>query len=452
MNCQRAAALLRGLEKNELVVDSAEIEELLGLGLAVEADPDDLQLLSWLQPVVREHAGCDVDAPLAAQGLAKVLRETEDELKKDWYRMKASKEEIAAREQSRITMRRALAYLNDPRVNEACRKLLRNARQLPPGARYVCCEALGSEYYAVTHKGWRVRRQLKIRLDRYAEQPLKGFLAAYDKVENKMRAFSLEVETLSRNIGYVKKNRESVVIGLVKTGVPARQALDSYRMALQVTSNAPDVAVTCTRNAATYGSPMHAAQMLRQAEAALRQMGFPNTPIAMGAAKSLLSTNPPAAGAPRLRELVQRLDASIGRAEVNYKLAARLMPAAGTPEQLVRRMLAVGSLLNQVPSRAGGGHRDIKPTSAALASMVREDAQLPELVARFREIEHELVRAGVSTPTTADGDALECVACPGSPAEVVDIVASLAGQLANGRPTERSDVAVAVAFAKRFAL
>lgn len=452
MNCQRAAAVLRGLEKNELVVDSAEIEEMLELGLAIEADPDDLQLVSWLQPVVREYAGCDVDAPLASQGLATVLRATEDELRKDWYRMKASKEEVAQREQSRITMRRALAYLNDPKANEACRKLLRNARQMPPGTRYVCCEALGSELYAITHKGWRVRRQLKIRLDRYAEQPLKVFLAAYDKVEGKMRAFGLDIANISQNIGYVKKNRESVVIGLAKTGAPVPQALNAYRAGLHAANNAPDVAVTCARNAATYGTPANAANMLRQAQAALRQIGFPNTPVAMGTAKALLAFNPPSSGAMRLREIHQRLEAALGRDEMNFKLAARLMPAAGTPEELVRRAVGAGTLLHQMPSRAIGGHRDSRGTGVALASMVRSDDQLPALVTRFREIEQELARAGVSTPTAAEGDALECVACPGSPAEVVDIVASLAGQIANGRPTERADVAVAVAFAKRFAL
>ena len=52
-----------------------------------------------------------------------------------------------------------------------------------------------------------------------------------------MRAFSTEVATLSQNIGYVKKNREQVVIGLVKTGAPAKQALGVYQAALQATNN-----------------------------------------------------------------------------------------------------------------------------------------------------------------------------------------------------------------------
>jgi hypothetical protein len=451
MNCQRAAAVLRGLEKNEPAFDSAEIEELLGLGLAVEADPDDLQLLQWLQPIVREFAGCDVDAPLVSQSLAATLHETEEELKKDWYRMKTSKADLAVREENRINMRRALACLNDKTSSEAIRKLMRNARQLAPGVQYVCYQQLGSEYYALTHKGWRVRRQLKIRLERFGESPLKTFLAAFDKNELKMRAFSGEVGTLAQNIGYVKKNREQVVIGLAKTGVPAVQALASYKAALHATNNAPDVAVTCARNAATFGSPANAAHRLAQAQAALRQAGFPNTPIAMGAAKSLLGCQPPESGPARFTEIFKRLEQAMGRSEALYKYTARLMPADGAPAAVVQRAINAGTLLKQVPSRVYPAGKDIRPTAVALASMVRADDQLPALVARFREIEFELINAGVSTQATVEGDALECIACPGSPAEVVDTVASLAAQIAQGRRSERGDVAIAVAFAKRFA-
>jgi hypothetical protein len=451
MNCQRAAAVLRGLEKNEPAFDSAEIEELMGLGLAVEADPDDLALLQWLQPIVREFAGCDVDAPLASQSLSVSLRETEEELKKDWYRMKTSKEVLAQREQSRIDMRRALACLNDKGSSESVRKLMRNARQLAPGVQYVCCQQLGCEFYGLTHKGWRVRRQLKIRLERYGESPLKTFLAAFDKNELKMRAFGSDIGALASNIGYVKKNREQVVIGLAKTGAPPMQALAAYKAGLQAANNAPDVAVTCARNAATFGSAASAAQRLAQAQAALRQAGFPNTPVAMGAAKSLLACQPPESGAPRFTEIYRRLEPVVGRGDATYKHTARLMPASGTPEAVVNRMMQAGALLNQTPSRANPQSRENRAAAVALASMVRDTTQLPALVTRFREIEFELVRAGVSTQATVEGDALECVACAGSPAEVVDTVASLAGQIAHGRRSERGDVAIAVAFAKRFA-
>lgn len=452
MNCRRAAAVLRGLEKNELSVTSAEIEELLKLRLALEADPDDLALYHWLAPIVLEHARRSVDDPHAAAGLSLVLRQTEEELQKDWYRMKASKTELAAKENARVIMRRALAHLEDPHVMADVGKVSACGREMAPGAGWVTCEALGSEMYALTHKGWRVRRQLKIRLERFGESDLDAFLRAFDKNEAKMRAFASEVGLVSQNVGYVRKNREQVVIGLMKTGAPAPQALDAYRAGLHAANQAPDVAVTCVRNAATFGSPAHAAHRLAEAQAALRNAGFPATPIVMGAAKSLLAFQPPAAGVPRFREIAARLGHMLGGADVVYKLTARLMPAHGTPSDVVRRAVNAATLLQQNQSRANPWSREVRVPSVALASMVRDDAALPALVARFREIEVELVRAGVSMPGQAEADALECVACAGTPYEVVDSVAALIAQLAAGRRTDRSDVAVAVAFAKRFTL
>jgi len=451
MKCARAAEIFRGLEQAQLSVSAEEIEELLALGLAVEADPDDLAMFSSLQPVLREHGRCNVGDPAAATNLATTLGQLEEELKSDWYRMKASKSEIAVREADRVAIRRALALVQDPVVAAAMAKLAQLSHYLAPGARWVACEALGCEYYALTHKGRSVSRQLAARLARFGESELKAFLAQLDKVEAKMRAFTADVGLLSQNIGYVRKNREQIVIGLVKVGGTAQQALHAYRAGLQAAQNQPDVAVTCARNAQAAGNANGAMLKLRDAEAALRRAGIPNRPIAMGAAKSLLAFTPPANGVPRFVELVQRLDRSLGRSDMNFKYTARLMPASGTPEELERRVFVAADLLNRMPNQAHRRRTDVRTVAVALASMVRADAQLPELVARFRQIELALVQAGLSTPTTAESDALECVACPGTPAEVVETVAALAAQLCQGRPRAQSDVAVAVAFAKRFA-
>jgi hypothetical protein len=451
MNCQRAATVLRGLETNQLVVTTEEIEELLALGLALEADPDDLRTLAWLRPIVTEHAGCGVEAPEAATSLATTLHATEEQLKGDWYRMRTSKAELQAREQTRVEMRRALALLSDSMTMATLRKLIENGRQLAPGVTYVCCEQLGSEHYALTHKGWRARRQLEIRLARFADASLKAFLAATDKVDAKMSAFSAEIAALSQNIGYVKKNREQVVIGLAKTGLPSSQALGTYQDALRATNHAPDVAVTCARHSQAFGNPARAAERLGQAQAFLRQAGFPATPIVMGAAKALLAFDPPASGVPRFVEIFKRLEGGLGRDETNVKYTARLMPAAGPPEDVVRRTMLALRQLAASPSRAHPMTFDERGAGVALASMARADDQLPAIVARYRDLEAELARAGVSTSVTVGADALECVACPGTPAEVVDLVGSLARQLATGRRAERGDVAVAVAFAKRFA-
>lgn len=452
MNCERAVALLRGLEKNELSVTSEEIEELLKHGLALEADPDDVATFQWLAPVVAQYARRSVDDAHAAQGLAQVLRETEEELQKDWYRIKTSNAVLAEREQSRVTMRRALALLGDPRCVAAMRDLMGKARDVAPDAGWVACPALGSEVYALTHKGWRVRRQLKIRLERFGAVELEEFLRAFDKIEGKMLAFAGDINALSSNVGYVRKNREQVVIGLMKTGAPVPQALAAYQAGLRAANQAPDVAVTCARNASVAGTPAQAARLLDEARRALQQAGFPSTPVVMGAAKCLLAFTPPAAGVPRFRELCSRLAHMLGGDDLVYKMAARLMPAHGTPSDVVRRAVNAASLLRQQPSRANPQHREVRMASAALASMVRADDALPALVARFREVEHELVRAGVSGPAQAEAHALECVVCPGTPYEVVDTVSALVARLGDGRRAEPGDVAVAVAFAKRFAL
>ena len=83
--------------------------------------------------------------------------------------------------------------------------------------------------------------------------------------------------------------------------------------------------------------------------------------------------------------------------------------------------------------------------------MVKTQDAIPPIVARFRQIEAELVRAGISVMHNVEADALECVRCPGTPQEVVATVSAILTQLAAGRQSERADVAIAVAFAKRFA-
>jgi hypothetical protein len=369
------------------------------------------------------------------------------ELASDWYRMTTGKAERSRRDDEVVSMRRALGLLRDRVLLRALAKILADAPLLAPNARYVCCPQLGAEHYALTHKGWRIRRSLDVRLQRFGSAPFKTFLHAFDKIERKMQEFGTDVTRLRHNIGHVKKNREQVVIGLVKTGVPADAALGAYRTALREV-HAPDVAVTCARNAATFGSPLHAAHRLRAAEAALLRAGYPSLPEAIGAAKSLLAFQPPEAGVPRFVDFMRRLEPVLGSSPLLFKYTARLMPAAGFPADVVARVVMARDLLRRMPSPLS---RDLAAPAVALASMARTIEAVPELVTRYRHVEHELVRAGVSQPQYAESDALECVACPGTPAEVVDTVALLAERLNEGRRPRRGDVAIAAAFAKRFA-
>lgn len=452
MNCSRAVEVLRGLQSQGLAVTTEEIEELLAAGLAVEADPDDAATVEWVRAVLQQHAGTTLDSPQARETLSAKLGETNEDLASDWYRIRTSKAVIQEREQARVAMRRALAFLGDPHFVEVAAKHLAATREIASGSSWVACAALGAELYALTHKGARVLRQLFVRLDRFGAASLKAFLASFEKTDAKMRAFAEEIEYLNQNIGYVRKNREQVVIGLAKMGDSAPRAVGVYYAALQLAGNAPDVAVTCSRNAKAHGGPAYVRARLERAQVALRTAGFPSTPIAMGAAKTLVGFEPPERGVPRFKEIYDRLLKFYGSSEILFKHTARLMPATGTPEQLAKRVALAHQLTKQFPPQAQVARATRGVVEVALASMVREDGALSGLVQRFRAVEQELLRQGVSTPQFCEADALECVACPGSPQEVADTVAALAAQVGRGRRAARADVAVAVAFAKRFAI
>ena len=446
MNCQRATEVLAGLATNRPAFTAGEIEELLAQGLAVEADPRDMATLQWLVPAVQDHAGCAIEDPEAPLALGAKLAEIDEQLKSDWYRFTTGKEKLALREQERHAVRRALAVLNDKLELPRLVKIMADGRA-HSNAKYAACEALGSELYAITLKGARVRRELELRIARFAGQTLGAFLGAFDKAERKMEAFSGDIATLASNIGHVKKNAHQVVIGLAKTGAPPKEALGLYQQTMRSTG-APDVAVTCARNAATHGSPQQVAQRLKQAQQALRAVHLTMTPAVVAAAKSLLPFEPLEVGAARFAAIAQLLEANhlTGGGDPTIKGTARLMPAAGTPQDVVNRTLLAYRQLPDGPDREA--HTSI---AVALASMVQAEDAVAPAAARFLELQQELVRRKVSSAQAAAADALECIACPGTPAEVAETVRSLAWKLAHHREPQRSDVAIAAAFAKRFA-
>ncbi|HWO18732.1 MAG TPA: hypothetical protein VNO30_08145 [Kofleriaceae bacterium] len=446
MNGQRAAEILGGLAAGQNAFTADEIEQLLAVDLAAEADPDDLAIARWIAPVLLEHAEVSLEAPEALSSVTAKLAEHDDKLGRDWYRLTTRDDKIEARVQARTLLRRARGYLADSVTREALVRLARDARErLLPNATYAPCPALGDEVYAITRRGASVRRELELRLARYGAAPLAAFLKAHDKAASKMQAFSGDITSLARGIGFVKKNPHQVVIGLAKSDAPPGQALRTYRDMMQLT-NAPDAAVTCTRNATAFGGPQAAQQRLKQAQGALRQAGFPLDPVVLGAAKTLLPFEPLETGAARFRDIYRLVtDERMAHGELAIKVTARLMPADGTPEEVVERVRLVHSQLHRAAGRAE------LTTVVALASLARSAEAVPELVARFRELGAELARAGVCRPASADAHALECVACPGTPAEVAATVRQLIAQLTAGREPTGADVAIAAAFAKRFA-
>lgn len=445
MNCQRALEILAGLATQRPAFTAGEIDELLKLELAVEADPRDMATLQWLVPAVHDLAGMAIEEPLAPMKLGEKLAEIDEQLKSDWYRFTNGKDKIAERERERHLARRALAVISDKVELARLARILADGRN-NPGAQYAACEALGSEIYAITARGTRVGRELEVRIARFAAQPLAAFLKAFDKTERKMEAFSDDIAQLASGIGHVKKNPHQVVIGLAKTGAPPAEALGLYRHTMH-TKGMPDVAVTCARNAATFGGPQEVAQRLAHAQHALYRAGFPRSPVIDGAAKTLLPFEQLETGAVRFTAIAQQLEAAnVTRGEATIKCTARLMPAHGAPQDVVRRAVLAYPLL------PASMDRDVhNATAVALASMVQSDDAVQAVAQRFLEISQELVRRRVSLPNLAAADALECMACPGTPAEVVETVRALIAKLAAGRESRRGDVAIAVAFAKRFA-
>jgi hypothetical protein len=446
MNCQRALEILGGLAAGRPAFTADEIEELLARGLAVEADPRDMATLQWLVPAVQHHAGCGIDDPAAPASLAARLAAIDKDLKSDWYRFHTGKDKLTEREQERRMVRRALAVVSDP--PELARLIKLDAETRDSGApRYAACEALGSELYAITRKGVWLVHDLEARIARFAAQPLATFLQLFDKAERKMAAFSSDIARLSGSIGHVRKNPHQVVIGLAKTGAPPTDALRMYHASMQ-SSGAPDVAVTCARNATSFGGPHQVAQRLAQAQAALYRVGCARTPVVAGAAKSLLPFEPLEAGAARFAAIARLLETrNLTRGDATIKCTARLMPATGEPAELIGRAQAAYAQLATFLA-----DRDVCASSAvAIAAMVPSADAVAPAVHRLIEIQRELVRARISQSSFAIADALECVACPGTPAEVVATVRTLVAQLSGHRAPQRGDVAIAVAFAKRFA-
>ncbi|MFO0613613.1 MAG: hypothetical protein U0414_13535 [Polyangiaceae bacterium] len=447
LDCKRAAKILRGLEKQRLDATADEIEQLLKSGLIVEADPIHLEMghrLTALRGEFEEHFSAD---PLDPSGYRSALAHVEELLKGEWYRIRSSKARIQKDESLRVQLRRAIGDLSDPRAVAALRELYAATPNLAPGTKYVPCPALGVELYALTQRGARVIAEVAPRVERIGAAPLSWLLKSIDKVDGKMQAFARDVAHLSSNIGYVKKRPEQVVIGLMKTGLEATQAVHVYRRGIRH-AQAPDVAVTCARNAGPELDTARAHRRLSEAQSALVGAGLPPTPNVLGAAKALLAYDPPSAGLDRFVKLYRKLQPLIRDANLTAKCAARLMPAHGRTSEVVDRVSAAIQLLS--------GHRVTGPLpkgliAVAIASMVRDAESLPNAVTRFRELVSVLQSNAISSSYAAEEHALECMACPGSSVEVGAIVRSLCLQLSPTWPPSSETAAIAVSFAKRFA-
>ncbi|WP_394836936.1 hypothetical protein LVJ94_08515 [Pendulispora rubella] len=448
MTCGRAIAILRGLENNSLTVQAKEIDELIKAGAVIEADPEHFHVLTRIHQL--KSMVPELDDPTSTFSLGMALKDIEAKLKDEWYRIRTGKEELRAQEQARVAIRYALGRLSDRVEGEKLLALNQQRALIPDGAMYVPCPALGCELYAITHRGRSMRHELEIRLARFEPVAFSVFLKVFDKTYAKMDAFVKNLAAVSQDVPPVRKHRAQILVGLIKSGLPAQQATGTYREVLRH-NQPPDVAVLCARNAGKFGNMANTMGALQRVHRALVQAGLRDSQELASAAKALLAYEPPESGVGRFLELVRGVGQLFpNSAFLVYKYAARLMPSTGTVPEIVRRVsIAVQLLLprgNLVPDQA--------KVAVALASMVQAEDVLPGFVERFFQVRQLLAHDAGNQPAMAVDYALECVVCPGTPEEVVSLVRSLARRITEERAQvtdPRDATAMAVAFAKRFA-
>lgn len=443
-------ALLAGLTQAHLEGSGEELDELIAAGLVVETDPETLGLLRELDRLAGEHAEHFRGSSGPWASVKAALADVEEKLKDDWFRMKRSKGTLREMEDDRVALRRVLGALSHPDTAARLQKTAGERVWVAPGAGYVPCPQVGSAIFAITARGRRVLDDLAVRAERCRDAKLKTFLAQHDKADAKLEAFCRDVRELSERVGYVRKHKAHVVVGLVKSNLPAQQAAGVYASALRH-AHLPDVAVTCTRNAAREGSTGQVQRKLADAYQALLRAGFPPSMALQSAAKSLLPYDPPHAGVPRFSELCYHLGRANVQGEALIKLAARLMPAGGTPAELVQRAFRAAQRLASSRSAARARRCEMSKACVALASMAAGDAVIDELCERFLAIERALVESRLCSLEAAEDHALECVGCPGTPPEVAATVAGLTRRLAAGGTMTSEHLTIAAAFAKRFA-
>jgi len=450
MTCGRVVAILRGLESNNLQVQANEIDALIKAGAVVEADPDVFFALARIQALRAKLP--ELDDAMSVVSLQTSLAGIETKLKDEWHRIRASKEEIREEEQLRVAIRFALGQLSDPGRGASLRMLHEQRVLLPDGATYVACPSLGCELYAITHRGRSMCHELELRIGRFDAVAFPVFVKMFDKTYAKMDKFVQNLAEFSQGVPEVRKHRGQILVGLVKSGLSAQDATGTYREMLSQ-RQPPEVAVTCARNLTKYGRPNEAHHALERARTALQSANFHDSAHCNlnGLARGLLAYDPPESGIPRLVELTRAVMAMFPQTQDATKHAARLMPSGGTAPEVMRRVSIVAQSIAAHPERGGV---DVVKVSVALASMTPREDVLPGVVNRFFHLRGLLQQEAGSQPALAADYALECVPCPGTPEEIVSIVRSIIRRVSEQRPpitNGRDTIAMAVAFAKRFA-
>jgi hypothetical protein len=448
VNCARALAILAGLKVRQVEAEPDEMDELIAAKLVIEVAPHALALLQEIHKLAEAHPSELAGFP-SAPAVQAVHDAVDRDLKNDWFRLSHSNAKLLAMAEERASLRRVLGGLADPDTATHLQDALNKRLLLAKGAGYTPCPSVGSGLFGLTERGVLVLGHLGARKERFGEAKLKTFLAQLDKQDAKLRAFSEQIDVISQHVGAVRKNRGQVLVGLVKTELPASEATALYLRAT-TRGQPPDVAVTCARHATREGGTSKVQKKLGAAYDALIRAGYPDSPALQGAVKSLLPWSPPEAGLSRFAALCRALhDQGNARGDELYKFTARLMMADGAPHELVQRALHAAHRLSQGPALVPRAYR-LGPAAVALAAMVPDDASVDGACDRFLALELALAQGGLADRLTAESRALDCLPCPGAPTEVVATVHAVMGRLSPSLPAAER-LTVATAFAKRFA-
>lgn len=461
MKTGRAYQMLLALSRGAVDGDTRELGELEKHGLVLYLDAPSLESLARYEGLATRYPGPFEDQPpLSAAALGTLAAELDQRLRSDWHRQWASRATIALEEDDRIWAKRLRGMLSLPASFEVLSQTARRRQGMasPPASR----ADLGPRLYALSAEGAAALSALAPRLPRYGPHELGAFLKPFRKASTKMQTFAGDVTSLRDAVGYVPKGREHVLSTLLKAGgARPEHVANAYNRAISSArtferhdpkgKTAPHTAALFVRKAAEGGNFNldQAARSLAHARSLLLQAGHRDSPDARAAAKALLAFTPPEAGLPRFNEMKQALRQAGVAGDLVYKFIVRLMPAQGTPAELVRRALALAAAPPQPSRRHVLRAGPLDEVSAALASAARNDADAPMLARRFYDIEQGFLQSRVSA-VQATSLALSCFGCPGAPNEVVATVFDLARSVGGSQPDDEA-LSLAASFAKRFA-
>ena len=446
MKVERAARLLYDASRGQLTATAPELDELSREGLVLTVAAWASRALGELNELATSH-GSERD-PLDPAWLRQVLTKVEGELRSDLHRMVTSHEALHKQELERASMRRLLGLLEDPSLVEGLRRATaqRATREpLLPGPDR-------SLLVSLSPVGRRALPAITARLARSGSEPLAAFLKRFLKAEQGMRSLAEGAAYLSQGVGQVAKGKAQVVTGLLKTGLPPERALAAFQRAgtvvgaLQAPKEAAHLAVSCVRGAGQ-GDPAVEARRLAAMVGFLASKGFRDG-AARGAAKALLAAPDHAAALARFTHFFRVLEGWQIHGDDRYKFAARLLPAPGSDAEVIERLsdmatLSLASPLAKHPRRV--------QIDVALASMTTTRPSVKPTLERYLGLVVALGRSGLPRGSDPYDLALECMSCRGEPAEVVALAWQAAAHLSGGHAPNPEQMAMACAFAKRFA-